>query len=95
MGNILGKLALASALASGLAWSSAATSSMAAAADSVLTIGMAADPVTLDPNLTRGVGGTGLGLYISRELVTRMNGRIWVVSDGRNGSSFFLELPIA
>jgi PAS domain S-box-containing protein len=49
----------------------------------------------LDPNLTRGVGGTGLGLYISRELVTRMNGRIWVDSDGRNGSSFFLELPIA
>jgi PAS domain S-box-containing protein len=49
----------------------------------------------LDPNLTRGVGGTGLGLYISRELVTRMNGRIWVVSDGRDGSSFFVELPIA
>ena len=49
----------------------------------------------LDPNLTRGVGGTGLGLYISRELVTRMSGRIWVDSDGRSGSSFFLELPIA
>jgi PAS domain S-box-containing protein len=49
----------------------------------------------LDPNLTRGVGGTGLGLYISRELVTRMNGRIWVDSDGRTGSSFFIELPIA
>jgi signal transduction histidine kinase len=49
----------------------------------------------LDPNLTRGVGGTGLGLYISRELVLRMNGRIWVDSDGRSGSSFFLELPIA
>jgi PAS domain S-box-containing protein len=49
----------------------------------------------LDPNLTRGVGGTGLGLYISRELVLRMNGRIWVDSDGRTGSSFFLELPIA
>ena len=48
----------------------------------------------LDPNLTRGVGGTGLGLYISRELVTRMNGRVWVVSDGRTGSSFFVELPI-
>ena len=28
----------------------------------------------LDPNLTRGVGGTGLGLYICRELVTRMAG---------------------
>jgi PAS domain S-box-containing protein len=49
----------------------------------------------LDPNLTRGVGGTGLGLYISRELVTRMNGRIWVDSDGRTGSSFFLELPLS
>ncbi len=49
----------------------------------------------LDPNLTRGVGGTGLGLYITRELVTRMHGRVWVVSDGRSGSSFFLELPIA
>jgi PAS domain S-box-containing protein len=48
----------------------------------------------LDPNLTRGVGGTVLGLYISRELVTRMNGRIWVDSDGRTGSSFFLELPV-
>jgi PAS domain S-box-containing protein len=49
----------------------------------------------LDPNLTRGVGGTGLGLYISRELVTRMAGRIWVVSDGKTGSTFFVELPIA
>ncbi len=49
----------------------------------------------LDPNLTRGVGGTGLGLYISRELVLRMSGRIWVVSDGRTGSSFFVELPAA
>ena len=49
----------------------------------------------LDPNLTRGVGGTGLGLYISRELVTRMAGRIWVVSDGHTGATFFVELPIA
>ncbi len=49
----------------------------------------------LDPNLTRGVGGTGLGLYISRELAVRMNGRLWVVSDGCSGSSFFLELPVA
>jgi PAS domain S-box-containing protein len=49
----------------------------------------------LDPNLTRGVGGTGLGLYISRELVHRMHGRIWVTSDGRRGSTFTFELPLA
>jgi len=49
----------------------------------------------LDPNQTRGVGGTGLGLYISRELTRRMNGRIWVTSTDGEGSTFFVELPLA
>jgi len=51
----------------------------------------------LDPNLTRGVGGTGLGLYICRELVHRMNGRLWVVSprESGSGSTFAFELPVA
>jgi len=40
-----------------------------------------------------GTSGTGLGLYISRELVTRMGGRIWVESAGDPGSTFVVELP--
>jgi two-component system, OmpR family, phosphate regulon sensor histidine kinase PhoR len=50
----------------------------------------------LDPNMNRGVGGTGLGLYICRELVRRMDGRIWVESAGPGrGSTFVVELPVA
>jgi PAS domain S-box-containing protein len=49
----------------------------------------------LDPAMTRGVGGTGLGLYICRELVDRMGGRIWVESNEPKGSAFFFELPSA
>jgi PAS domain S-box-containing protein len=47
----------------------------------------------LDPDMTRGIGGTGLGLYISRELVRRVDGRVWVESDGRSGSTFHVEIP--
>jgi PAS domain S-box-containing protein len=49
----------------------------------------------LDPEMTRGVGGTGLGLYICSELVRRMDGRIWVESHHGRGSTFSFELPIA
>jgi PAS domain S-box-containing protein len=48
----------------------------------------------LDPDLRRGIGGTGLGLYISRELVERMNGRIWVEPRDR-GTRFVVSLPAA
>ena len=49
----------------------------------------------LDPNMTQGVGGTGLGLYICRELVDAMNGEIWVESVPGEGAAFSFELPIA
>jgi PAS domain S-box-containing protein len=49
----------------------------------------------LDPNMTRGIGGTGLGLYICRELVRRLDGRIWVEGNLGKGSTFFIEIPIA
>jgi signal transduction histidine kinase len=47
----------------------------------------------LDPGLTRGVPGAGLGLYICRELVRQMNGRIWLESSEGHGSTFVFELP--
>jgi signal transduction histidine kinase len=39
------------------------------------------------------VGGLGLGLYISREIVTRHGGRLWAES-GKSGSTFHVELPL-
>jgi signal transduction histidine kinase len=44
----------------------------------------------LDPGLTRGVGATGLGLYIARELTERMGGRISVASSAGEGATFTL-----
>jgi PAS domain S-box-containing protein len=49
----------------------------------------------LDPDMTRGIGGTGLGLYIARELVRRVNGRIWVEPNNGQGSVFYVEIPAA
>ena len=49
----------------------------------------------LDPDMTGGIGGTGLGLYIARELVRRVNGRIWVEPNNGHGSVFYVEVPAA
>jgi PAS domain S-box-containing protein len=48
----------------------------------------------LDPQQTKGVGGSGLGLYICRELVERMDGRLSVESQPGEGSRFTLTLPV-
>ena len=43
----------------------------------------------------RGHIGLGLGLYISREIVQRHGGRMWVESAPGKGSRFFVALPLA
>jgi signal transduction histidine kinase len=47
------------------------------------------------PELTRASGGTGLGLYISKELVEQMGGRLLVRADPGAGATFTVELPRA
>lgn len=47
----------------------------------------------VDNTETREIGGTGLGLYLCRRLVESMNGRLWVESTYKSGSTFYVELP--
>ena len=53
--------------------------------------------VRLKRDLVGSVRGTGLGLYISKQLVESMGGNIWVESSGveRQGSRFSFTLPYA
>lgn len=37
--------------------------------------------------------GTGLGLFISKEIIQRHNGQIWVESEIGKGSNFFIKIP--
>lgn len=40
------------------------------------------------------IGGTGLGLYISKQIIESHGGKIWMDSEGKNkGSIFFFSLP--
>jgi signal transduction histidine kinase/CheY-like chemotaxis protein len=48
----------------------------------------------VDGSTTRQVGGTGLGLPITKEFIELMGGRIWVESEVGSGSAFNFTLPV-
>ncbi len=44
---------------------------------------------------TEEITGTGLGLWIIKQLVEKMQGKIWVQSEEEKGSTFSFSLPIS
>lgn len=50
--------------------------------------------VQADASVAGRFGGSGVGLYVSKNLATLMNGRIGVVSQPGEGSTFWLEIEV-
>jgi two-component system sensor histidine kinase VicK len=48
----------------------------------------------VDNRDTRTVGGTGIGLHLTKGLVEGHHGRIWLDSEYGKGSTFYFTLPI-
>ena len=48
-----------------------------------------------DPSIKKEIRGTGLGLYIAKNIIEAHNGKIWAESEGENkGSKFFVKIPL-
>ncbi len=48
----------------------------------------------VDNSASRSYPGTGLGLYLCKELVELMNGELWIESKPHQGSTFYIKLPV-
>lgn len=49
----------------------------------------------VEEEAAKGIPGTGLGLFIIKELIERMQGKIWFTSKIGTGSNFSFSLPLA
>lgn len=47
----------------------------------------------VDNTATREVGGTGLGLFITRSIIENFGGTIWIESQVNKGTKFFFTIP--
>ena len=47
----------------------------------------------VDNSATREIGGTGLGLYLVKQRVEALGGRVWVESTFSQGSTFYVAFP--
>jgi two-component system, OmpR family, sensor histidine kinase VicK len=47
----------------------------------------------IDNSETRTIGGTGLGLFICKQILDLYNGQIWADSVAGKGSTFYINLP--
>ncbi len=51
-------------------------------------------PLLRSPSLSRTASGAGIGLFVCRQLIAAMNGRMWADNREGGGAVFGFELPV-
>ena len=47
-----------------------------------------------DQSSTYSIPGTGIGLYIAKQLIEKMNGSIWYETKLEKGTTFIIKIPL-